>query len=50
MIKCILQLARMLSNIHMMLSIVFFAKLMFRVNKPLFFLELTMDVTWKNIP
>jgi hypothetical protein len=50
MIKCIIQLAKMLSNIHMMLlSITFFAKPMFRVNKPLFILEQTMDVTWKNI-
>jgi hypothetical protein len=41
----------MLSNVHMMLlSIAFFTKPMFKVNKPLFILEQTMDVTWQNIP
>jgi hypothetical protein len=40
----------MLSNIHMMLlSMAFLAKPMFRVNKPLFILEQTMDVMWQNI-
>jgi len=50
-IKCILQLAKMLSNVHMMLiSTIFFTKPMFIVNKPLFILEKTMDVMWQNIP
>jgi hypothetical protein len=51
MIKCILQLARMLSNVHTMLfSTTFLAKPVFRVNKPLFISEQTMDVMWQNIP
>jgi hypothetical protein len=50
-IKCILQLAKMLSNAHMMLiSTTFFTKPMFTVNKTLFILEKTMDVMWQNIP
>jgi hypothetical protein len=41
----------MISNIHtMLLSTTFLAKPMFRLNKSLFILEQTMDVTWQNIP
>ncbi len=44
------KLTRMFSNVHMMLMlIVFLAKPMFRINKPLFISKQTMDVTWKNI-
>jgi hypothetical protein len=41
----------MLLNIHMMLLLmIFLTKPMFKVNKSLFILEQTMDVTWQNIP
>jgi hypothetical protein len=41
----------MLSNIHTILVLMaFLAKPMFKVNKPLFILEQTKDVTWQNIP
>jgi hypothetical protein len=41
----------MLSNAHtMLLLMTFLAKHMFKINKPLFNLKQTMDVTWKNIP
>jgi hypothetical protein len=41
----------MFSNVHMMLlSMAFLAKPMFKVNKPLFILEQTIDVMWQNIP
>ncbi len=50
MIKCILQLTKMFSNTHMMFLTAFLAKPMFKVNKPLFILEQTMDLTWQNIP
>jgi len=41
----------MLSNAHTMLLLTaFLAKPMFRINKPLFTLEQTMDVMWQNIP
>jgi hypothetical protein len=44
------KLVRMPSNVHMMLFLTtFLAKPMFRINKPLFILEQTMDVTWQNI-
>jgi hypothetical protein len=40
----------MLSNAHTMLLLTtFLAKPMFRVNKPFFISEQTMDVTWQNI-
>jgi hypothetical protein len=45
------KLTRMLSNAHtMLLLMAFLAKRMFIVDKPLFILEQTMDVTWQNIP
>jgi hypothetical protein len=51
MIKCILQLAKMLSNIHTMLLLTtFLVKPMFKINKPLFISKQTMDVAWQNIP
>jgi hypothetical protein len=41
----------MFSNAHTMLLLTtFLAKPMFKVNKPLFNLEQTMDMTWQNIP
>jgi hypothetical protein len=41
----------MLSIVHTMLfSMAFLAKPMFRINKPLFISEQTMDVMWQNIP
>jgi hypothetical protein len=49
MIKCILQLAKMLSNIHTMLLLTTFLA-MFKINKPLFISKQTMDVAWQNIP
>jgi hypothetical protein len=51
MIKCILQLTTMLSNVHTMLLLAtFLAKPMLRVNRPLVISEQTMDVMWQNIP
>ncbi len=45
------KLARMLSNVHMMLLLMaFLAKPIFRVNKPFFISKQTMDVMWQNIP
>jgi hypothetical protein len=42
------KLARMLSNVHMMLLLIaFLAKPMFKVIEPLFISEQTMDVTWQ---
>jgi hypothetical protein len=41
----------MFSNACTMLFLTaFLAKPMFKVNKPLFISEQTMDVTWQNIP
>jgi hypothetical protein len=42
------KLARMLSNVHMMLLLIaFLAKPMFKVIEPLFISKQTMDVTWQ---
>jgi hypothetical protein len=45
------KLAKMFSNVHTMLLLTaFLAKLMFKINEPLFISEQIMDVTWQNIP
>jgi hypothetical protein len=45
------KLAKMFSNIHMMLLLMtFLAKPIFKVNKPFFISKQTMDVMWQNIP